>query len=301
MKATYLIILIFVVGSLQAIAYPIPPQPLRKLVANAETIVYAKVVAIESIEHDQQWNDVKATLQITEVLQGKVTQASIQVFFSNGMICPAPAKYEKGTFVLAFLNKEGNHYVTQALSYGSKKLTSDAYSVYKQRILEIQTIAAIKNEQQKIIKTVEWLVTCAEHPVTRWEGVYELSPNSDFMAYYDDTIETKNRRYFLTESQTKRLRMALFKIEELNYEDLGLIGLTVQENDEVMLQFLIEKMRSVDVDTCWYTERLMEYIATIANRQDLKQIVAEMNAIDILEAGSRKKHDDLVRRFIKIM
>ena len=131
------------IGILEStITYPISPRPLRKLVIESENIVYASVIAIEHCEKDDHWNDTKAILVIKEILQGSVKQDTIDVFFSKNMICPAPAHYEVGKSVLAFVNeyKKKSGYYTHALSYGSKTMNSNAFKSYKNRILEMQKI-----------------------------------------------------------------------------------------------------------------------------------------------------------------
>jgi len=97
------ILFFLLIGVLQNIfAYPITPRPLRKLVIESEYIVYVDVIKIETCEKVKGWGELKtAVLSVTEVLQGEINNKTIEVLFTPGLSCPAPANYEKGTSVLA--------------------------------------------------------------------------------------------------------------------------------------------------------------------------------------------------------
>ncbi|MGN6647534.1 MAG: hypothetical protein ACTHJT_13515 [Cytophaga sp.] len=187
MKKIYSFIFLMLTGYVLC-AYPISPRPLRKLVAESQYIVYADVVDVNAVSDTDIWSDHKASLVIREIYQGEFIQDTIEVHFRPTMICPAPARYKTGTSVLAFLYKVDslNFYETQALSYGAKEMTThEELMAYEARIREMQQINTIKDSIDRNTKTKDWLVTCAIDPYTRWEGVYELSPQSDFMSNYD--------------------------------------------------------------------------------------------------------------------
>lgn len=280
-------------------AYPISPMPLRKLVLESKYIVYADVIEIETLETDDHWYDAIAILVIKEILQGKIKNDTIDVYFSIGMICPAPAHYEKGTTVLAFLDKEKKGYSTHALSYGSKTLDELGYTSYKERIFEIQKILKIQNEQEKTTKTLDWLISCAVNPVTRWEGIYELSPQSDFMSYYDQDKETYQRKYILTEDQKSILREAFFSIIEFEYADIGLIDLVVKENDKELLDFLIKKLKESDIENLWYNDFLMVRIAEYSDRNDLKKIIRKIEKLNYMDEDVEEKANQLAKEFLE--
>ena len=295
-----IIITILLIGIGQSVfAYPITPRPLRKLVMESEFIIYADVINIEEIEADDHWNDAKAVLVIKEIIQGKIENDTINVFFTPGMICPSPARYEKGTTVLAFLDKQKKDYVTHALSYGSKTIGSKAFEAYKSRIIEMQNILKIKDEDEKAEQTIDWLVTCAVDSHTRWEGIYELSPKSDFMSYYDQDIGTYMREYDLTEIQKLKLREAFFKIDDLTYTDIGLVDLVVQKNDTELINFLIKELKEADIEDMWYLDYLMERIAKFTDRDDLRRIVKKLRNIDYMDKKRNEKTNQLAIEFIE--
>ncbi|MEI9908964.1 MAG: hypothetical protein WDO71_04420 [Bacteroidota bacterium] len=66
---------------------------------------------------------------------------------------------------------------------------------------------------------------CASEKCTRWEGIYELSPESDFMSYYDGD-ETTRKDIFLSSQHRKSLFTILLAIDTLNYSDMGLADIT---------------------------------------------------------------------------
>lgn len=293
-----IIILLTGIGQ-NVLAYPISPRPLRKLVIESEFIVYADVIGIKSSETDNHWNNTKAILVIKEILQGKIKRDTIDVFFTLGMICPAPARYEKGTTVLAFLDKNKKGYSTHALSYGSKIIDQNDYKIYKSRIIEIQNILKLKNEVEKTEKTINWLITCAVDSTTRWEGIYELSPQSDFMSYYDQDKETFIRKYELNDTQKSRLRKAFFAIGELTYADMGLIDLIVKKNDTELIDFLIDKLKKSDIEKMWYKDFLMSRIAEFTNRDDLRKIVQKIESLDYMDKNRNDKANKLAKEFIE--
>ncbi len=296
-KIAFTFLLIGIVQNL--FAYPITPRPLRKLVMESEYIVYADVIEIKTIDSDEDWLDAKATLVLREILQGKIKKDTIEVLFTPGLTCPSPARYEKGSTVLAFLDKYKKEYYTHALSYGSKSVTPKAFQIYKSRIIEMQNILKLKDEGEKTKKTINWLVDCAVNPVTRWEGVYELSPKSDFMSYYDQDKDTFSRRYELNENQKSKLRQAFFKIENLTYEDMGLIDLVVKKNDTELINFLIKELKKSDIEKLWYNGIIMKRIAEFTNRNDLKEIVNKIEKLDYWDEEIDVKANQLAKEFIE--
>lgn len=298
-KLFALVILLGVSHSLSA--YPISPRPLRKLIIEAKYIAYATVVRIEETKVNDYWNDTKAILAIKEVLQGRIRSDTIEVFFTPFMICPAPAQYREGTSVLAFLRKakKSDGYTTHALSYGAKTLDDSEYEIYKQRIIEMRHILRMDNNEIQTPRTIDWLLKCAINPVTRWEGVYELSPKSDFMSYYDQDKQTFVLKYRLNGTQKALLREVFFEIDELQYYDLALIDLIVEETDPELLEFLINKVKNTNTEKVWYRKFIFVRIAEVSNRDDLRMIVREMEELDYFDENRDEKENELARAFLE--
>lgn len=80
-----------------------------------------------------------------------------------------------GDRILLFLKREkkGSEKMTLA-DYGDgiKKLSADAMPVYQKRIKELNSI--FSSDEPNDERIVDWLVSLAEDPVTRWEGTFEL-------------------------------------------------------------------------------------------------------------------------------
>ena len=172
-------------------AFPIPQRPLRQLVIESQYIIVGYVIKIYDKENNVKEENGKivirfgpkiAQIAVLENLQGQIKKDTIEIEFNTRMICPEPDNYLDKTYVISFIDKkEDGKFRTHALSYGAKTLKLGEIEIYKKRISEVQQILKIKDENTQFDKTVEWLLKCAENPVTRWEGVTELSGGSVFL------------------------------------------------------------------------------------------------------------------------
>jgi hypothetical protein len=166
-------------ASSPAVAYPIPPRPLRLLVSEAEFVVTAHVRADPRPPPPGGFAADAVLLYIDEALKGHPGEKTIRQL-NYLMICPAPARYVPNTVVLAFLDRdEDGRFSTHALSYGAKTLRKSDLDLYVTRVREQLDIAKIADEKERAAAQVEWLVKCAEHSATCWEGAYELAPDGD--------------------------------------------------------------------------------------------------------------------------
>lgn len=304
MKLRSLLILILLNVCCNILAYPISPRPLRKLVTDSKNIVYAEVIDIrknkKAKENDWFKSEI-AVLKVHDVLQGKISSTQIiEVYTSTGISCPAPAYFEKGTMTLVFIEKDKNdgRYQTPDLSYGSKILSKDDYAVYKKRILEMQDILKIKDPEEQHVKTVDWLVDCALEKATRWEGTYELSPESDFMSYYDQDKDTFIRKFELNEGQKQKLRNAFLNLSKLQYDDLGILDLIAEKNDKEVLDFLILRFKESAEQFVFEGDFYMSRIAQLSGREDLKQIMEKGEEIDMLSDNYETKSKEIIAEFI---
>jgi hypothetical protein len=185
MNKTVFSVLIFLGLSIDLLAYPISPRPLRKLVMDSEYIIVGYVSKTYDRAKDKDdWGAKGAKIVVLERLQGNIKEDTLEISFNPNMMCPEPDRYFDSTFVISFINKRDGKYHTCALSYGAKTLKQEEIEIYKTRIFEIQRLLKITDKERQFQEIVEWLVKCAEKEATRWEGVFELSPDSDFMSYY---------------------------------------------------------------------------------------------------------------------
>ncbi|MDJ1494295.1 hypothetical protein QNI19_15230 [Cytophagaceae bacterium DM2B3-1] len=289
---TLFISIVFGLSICTLYGYPITPRPLRKLISESEYCIAGKVVDIKQITKTRyysrsfwrkpqsyQQDDYYAQIVVTETLQGTIiSKDTIYVSFEPNVICPSPAMYFKDTDVLVFLDAilQDTCYTTHALSYGSKIISSnEELQVYKDRIREMQQILTIRDTTLQHLETLEWLIRCAENRYTRWEGVYELSPESDFISQYDDDLSGK---YILESAHTsykERLYKSLIKIDTLCYADFGLMDLVLDYNPEKIKNFLkihIDKINNHS--QLWYAPDLM-YRYAVLTKDDQIAFCAE--------------------------
>jgi len=159
-------------------AYPIPPQPLRKLFVEAELVVVAvpgRSVAVP--ERPDDWDQAAVPLAIRRVLKGDPALKEVTVFHKPNLICPAPDTYPEGKTVVAFLHrhKTRDGYRAPGLSYASKVLEPRALEAFVARVEELAKIPDAAAPSEPSRELVEWAVKCAENPATRWDGACEFS------------------------------------------------------------------------------------------------------------------------------
>jgi hypothetical protein len=208
MRATRLLPLTLLFTStpaLGAASYPIDPVSLLGLCSEATLIVVADVEhCVEHTAHASFWSSC-ARLAPREFLKGEVTREPLHVRHAAGLICPAPASYLDGERVLAFLrwDAEDQAFFTCSLSYGTKYPDDEGLAVYRERIAEVARILAIEDDDSRLEQTVEWLVTCAEHPATLGEALIELT------RYRSSRSTEPHHADSLTAPQCERLARAI--------------------------------------------------------------------------------------------
>lgn len=291
-------------------AYPITPRPLRKLVIESDCIIQAYVIELGSekviTKKKRKTSDYESTnhyalLLVREVWQGKVLSDTLKIYYEANMICPAPPRFEEHTEIIAFLDQNEEGFSVHALSYGIKTFfQKDGMAVYKKRIQEMQNILKTVNTQEKQTEIIEWLVTCAESEHTRWEGVYELSPQSDFMSYYDRDDEAAKGIY-ITAEQRKRLFAALTASTAMGYHDIGLVDLCKGVDDDKLLELLKTCLVKMDAEDLWTAAYYMYRIAEYTGNRELKVIYTEFDNFSPVNKDDEAKRKKLLADFIEKM
>lgn len=262
-------------------AYPIPPRPLRMLVEEAEFIVVASVRASDPGI---------VALDFEQVLKGEPSRADAYLLEDHA-VCPAPARYVAGTRVLAFLDRK---YATHARSYGAKTLDEESLVVYVQRVKEQLAILAMEEGEARLLAQVEWLVTCAEHPATRWEGAYELAPAGDFMPEYDDRPPAGHAfAAALSDGQRARLREAFMASTRFESGEQCLEELFKDDPAPQVLAWLVARLREhVDHDMSarfGSASTLVERIARRDPRREVQQIAEAFSSVGSGSAGQERE------------
>jgi len=286
MRTIFFLIPLLICASI-SFAYPISPRPLRKLVIESQYIVWGKVIetgqAKTSKKNEDSWNRDYARIVITEVLQGNMQQDTIQVFFCSGMICPAPGVFYDDETVLAFLDRreKAPGYTVHALSYGVKHgLTRQDYQAYKERILEMQQMITKKEANVCGPAMINWLMKCAEQQSTRWEGLYEIRPESDFMSYYNqDEMACKDS--YITTTHRKKLFEVLMAVDTLSYPDMALVDIAAGINDSMMLAFLKTQAALANGEDgyYWMPKEICSRIALLVKNKELDDLIQQLDKV----------------------
>ena len=300
MKAILTTLVALAVTMESASAYPIDPRPLRKLIAESELIIIGHVIDVMAMKkQDKNFDDnTIARIRIEEVLKGIIRDEIIEVPYNANYICPAPPRYYPNTDVVVFLKKHKGRFYTHALSYGVKTLTAEEIAVYKSRILEMLDILTMADSYAQFFQTVEWLVKCVEHPVTRWEGTYELSPESDFMSFYARS-ESKPFQSMLSVQQRDRLASALFATERPGYADLGLIDLVYRGNETKVDALLLETLKELPDKSLFLANEYMERIVRRKHTPRLEQLVEEFSSKQFT-ARDQAELKKIVQEFVAV-
>lgn len=285
------------------LAYPISPKPLRKLVIESKSIIVGHVIKVKKVEiKKKKWNDSysQATIVIKEVLQGEIKSDTIKIKFEPNMVCPAPDMYYENTTVLAFVDFSNGEYKTHALSYGAKTMEQDEIDVYKLRIAEVQSILKNDNKVEQLKETVEWLVKCVENKSTQWEGVFELSPQSNFMSSYLIESQT-NYKLLLSNEQKGRLKKTLFNSKELFYVDFGLIDLVYEGNEGEVDMLMVKGLEaSVDEEYNWTALDYMNRLVHLNDCEETRKLIRDYDEI-IMNYDKEKKGKEMILKFLSLI
>jgi hypothetical protein len=189
--------------------YPIPPVTLWRLAAEADLIVVAQVVAVESARRADDGFDFDADiarLQLLEVWKGSAS-GEVPVAFTKNMICPAPPRFVPGETVLAFLESGTtrlaslekdtsaeelreltaqwtNRWFVVGLSYGTLYPDADDRPFLRDLVedaLVLQVRSPLPESERRA-----WHVRAATRRATRWQGLYGLDGRADEVhSFYD--------------------------------------------------------------------------------------------------------------------
>ncbi|HWO01334.1 MAG TPA: hypothetical protein VNS63_18890, partial [Blastocatellia bacterium] len=219
-----------------------------------------------------------------------------------------PIQFTEGQTVLAFLQrKEGDTKDGYEPIYGAssvKRLSPSDLETYLSRLEELKAI--VSNREPNPIDIVEWLVRCAEDPVTRREGSFELqmaawrqeqadrrtAEGEPLDSAADFIVAIRKLRdqeppLLLTSEQRLRLMNALLRSEDLINWDNGdreLLEVVKRWNDPRLVPFLISYLRRFEKAAPQDLWRIMRTIAELL--KDEKLIALSGDYLD----GERHAH-----------
>jgi hypothetical protein len=272
----------------------IPPQPLRTLYLNSDRVVVAQVGKSTADATEGSARSVKTSLIVSRTIKGDGHKSAIDVY---NWVYGKQGQFTEGETVLAFLQRredaqshsarDGYALVSSAESV--KHLSASGLETYLQRLEELKGV--ISNSESKPADLVEWLVRCAEDPVTRHEGAFELNASAwreqwqkEEVARSAAAVEPlaatrKSPRddepifaALLTSDQKQRLMNALLKAEELGDGDFELIELAKRWNDPRLLPFLISYLRRFEEAAPQSAERVMQLVADLLDDEKVSTL-----------------------------
>ncbi len=301
------------------------------LTNESELIISARVEKISLIKREDGFNTGIARLNILSVLKGPAGRQIVDVYYEPDMVCPAPPHYEDDATVLAFLTRgqDGSGYFTVGLSYGAKRLTNREIEIYSSRIRELIEIEGQTDPNARQQRLIEWLIRCAEEPVTRWEGAYDLRNSHEMkMIEIEKENDRKNQRgdqeavvdekglderkeetidftALLSEDQKRRLVAALHRSYSLSNGVLDLIELVELWGDDNLVPFMWSYLKASRKDFPWDTRDLMLKIAILLKNQEALELTEKFEsgiATDPeKEAKLEQERKAILQQFIEII
>jgi len=289
-----------------------PAQPLRTLYLESDRVVVAEVGKSTNAEREGSSRLVKTSLIVSQTIKGDGHKPAIDVYqWAYGR---ERGPLTEGETVLAFLQRKEDARGDKGgyeLIYGAtsaKHLSSSDLETYLQRLEELKAIVAKPDAASNDI--VEWLVACAEDPVTRREGAFELNisawreqyekEEADRGATASEPLASRRKTHdqeplfaaLLTSEQKQRLVNALLKSEDLVVDgDSELIELVRRWNDPRLLPFLMPYLHRFEETAPESLSRVMQTVAELLGDRKLTALSRHYrynDPFDGLEADLRE-------------
>jgi len=200
--------------------------------------------------------------------------------------------------MLAFLQRDedqdkrdSNTYQLVSDRESAKHLSANELEIYIKHLEELKAI--VSDSDYKSADVVEWLVRCAEDPVTRFEGAFELDTSAQRELWEKKDLARRaaageilnpSRKIFrdeerfaalLTDQQKERLANALYKSDELGDGDFELIELISCWNDARLLPFLVSYLQRQLEAAPPGTERVMRFVADALEDEGVNELLTQ--------------------------
>jgi hypothetical protein len=276
--------------------------------------------AIAGESNEIETDDYPATLMKTELQVSSTLKGNPEpvVYVYHYVYQGDLREFVKGNQLLLFLqkNKIGKQkkdgYEVSDANYEIKKLSDADLAIYRERIEELAKIVQKENNQTEML---EWLIRCAEHQATRFEGAYELANSVSRLSVEDEkeeaekpsldlqtvTVDSENNSdstveiaALLTQKQKERLMDALFSTQELSANDKDLIRLARAWKDERLLPFLLSKLYSMQETPTDFAPEIMSLIYEIVTDAEISEALNAYNGIS--DKGTRVINEETIIR-----
>jgi len=232
--------------SSRAVAYPISPATLWQLVEEAHLIVVA---------HVDDVSENVARLRVLETWKG-ASAAVVEVEFMV-FICPAPARYERGEVVLAFLERgprgrvQAGRYSTLHMSYGTLYPRATDRAVFRARVAE--ALDAQSDPQRAARRKRAWLIRCGERRATRWQGLYELAAAADELHVDYDSSSRRKETWSLTEAEQETLRRGFVEEPSGDHTIAMVLALAAVPSGSAFEEAVLGQLeRALQDEQVWY-------------------------------------------------
>lgn len=315
MPKLLLILILFV--TVEAHAYPVTPQTLRKQIENSQYIVLAiiynpepegeKMMVFDKEKGDSievrtmsLWGDGFAHLKILKVLKGNIIGDTIAVNYPAEMMNPRPPNYPDQHKVIAFLKDcdTSINFQTVGLSYGTILFELDeSTEIYENLIKEYLPISNIKRKRKKKQLTASWLVRCCEDRSSPWHGAYELNREAHWMSYYDQSVDNNYSKY-LTSEEKRSLEKIVLDSDTISYNELCLSRFVSEENEAALKEVLL---RNLEIFRIYFSDDLMKKYLELEENAELRLIYEEYEKLNLTDDKNEAMARELNTRFVEVV
>jgi hypothetical protein len=244
-------------------------RPLLEICLESEVIVAATIASEPCIVRENKFSQEKVNLLCTHIFKNDQNKEIIPLWYSP--VGWNPSWAEKNKTVVYFLRKRrrgGEYELVRQDFTGTRRLSRKEKPIYFAKIQEFVQIQQEKDEQKKLELTVEWLVKCAENPITRYEtSPYDLRIREDKVVSSDHLYRQELAIDFavlLNKDQKERILRAILKTPKLTYIEISLLKLADVGEKEETVPFLINQLKKIkdnDATSNKVIEILMEMLA----------------------------------------
>lgn len=310
-------------------AWGTPAQPLRTLYLQSDRVVVATVGKSVTAQEASSSRLTKTSLIVSQTIKGDGHKPNIELVQASYE--REVTTFKEGDVVLAFLQREeeaGSVIVKDAYRpiYGStsvKKLNGSDLGTYVRRVSELKELMGRTNADPKDI--VEWLVQCAEDPVTRWEGTFELElsvwreesqkrasdtspvPGEIASAGVTEALPTAKPQSrilrdpeptlaaLLTTDQKERLMNVLLKSKDIENGNFELIEIAKSWDEPRLLPFLMIRLDQTHDAALPSIEHVMRIVADILDDETVSDLLDQYRndaSFEDLEEASDSASDE---------
>lgn len=250
-------------------------QPLRTLYMQSDRVVVARVGKSVPVQKDGSSSLTRTSLAVSQTIKGDGHKPVVDLVQWDYR--PRESGMKEGDIVLAFLQrKEDGRDVYEPISGSSsvKKLSDSDLSTYVRRLVELKDLMGSSTPDPKAI--TEWLVQCAEDPVTKWEGTFEL----ELSAWQEERQRTEKDELnsssnqgspaAVTENSPADIKPISTKVREPEPTFAGL--LTADQKERLMnVMFASTDIEDgnfelIQIAKSWKEPRLLPFLMTLLNK-----------------------------------